>query len=64
WSSDSTTQELMAVVSACLHDLHDVPRAEGIFDRLCTKSSATLDMYLKSASRGDQEYWMDSLWEL
>ncbi|KAI0351260.1 hypothetical protein OH77DRAFT_1387788, partial [Trametes cingulata] len=32
--TDSPTQDLIAVMDACLHNLHDVPRAKGIFDRL------------------------------
>ncbi|KAI0371017.1 hypothetical protein BV20DRAFT_921977, partial [Pilatotrama ljubarskyi] len=32
--TDSPTQDLVAVMDACLHNLHDVPRAKGIFDRL------------------------------
>ncbi|KAJ7482195.1 DNA/RNA polymerase [Mycena galericulata] len=73
WFSDSTTQELMAVMDACLHDLYDVPRAKGIFDRLRTKSSAALetrvvnamlDAYLKMAGRSESDYWMEAVWEL
>ncbi|KAG6865592.1 hypothetical protein C0991_001141 [Blastosporella zonata] len=32
--SDSTTQDLLSVMDACLHNLYDVSRARGIFDRL------------------------------
>ncbi|KAJ7079600.1 DNA/RNA polymerase [Mycena belliarum] len=73
WFSDSSTQELLAVMAACLHNLYDVPRAKGIFDRLRTKSSASLeprainamlDAYLKMASRSETDYWLDALWEL
>ncbi|KAJ7657857.1 hypothetical protein DFH06DRAFT_990838, partial [Mycena polygramma] len=73
WFSDSTTQELVAVMDACLHNLYDVPRAKGIFDRLRSQSSASLDTrvvdamleaYLKMASQSEPEYWMESLWEL
>ncbi|KAJ7619446.1 DNA/RNA polymerase [Roridomyces roridus] len=73
WFSNTSTQELMAVVAACLHDLYDVPRAKGIFDRLRTTTStametrivnAMLGAYLNSASRNEPEYWMESLWEL
>lgn len=31
---DSPTQDLLAVIDACLHNLYDVPRAKQIFDRL------------------------------
>lgn len=73
WFSDSATQELMAVMDACLYNLYDVPRAKGIFDRLRTKSSAALETrvtnamleaYLKMASQSETEYWMEALWEL
>ncbi|KAJ7737868.1 DNA/RNA polymerase [Mycena maculata] len=73
WFSDSATQDLMAVMDACLHDLYDVPRAKGIFDRLRTKASAALDTrvvnamldaYLKMAGRGEEEYWVEAVWEL
>ncbi|KAJ7875287.1 DNA/RNA polymerase [Mycena olivaceomarginata] len=73
WFSDSTTQELMAVMNTCLYNLYDVPRAKGIFDRLRSQSSAALDAqvvnamleaYLKSAAQEEPEYWMDAVWEL
>lgn len=73
WFSNSTTQELMAVVAACIHDLYDVPRAKGIFDRLRTTTSAAMETrvvnamlgaYLNIAARGEAEYWIESLWEL
>ncbi|KAJ7682848.1 hypothetical protein B0H17DRAFT_1181809 [Mycena rosella] len=73
WFTDSTTQELLSVIDACLHDLYDVPRAKGIFDRLRTKSSAALDNhvvnamlegYLNMASRSEPDYWMEAVWEL
>ncbi|KAF5352936.1 hypothetical protein D9758_007875 [Tetrapyrgos nigripes] len=34
WFSDSQTQDLLAVMDACLHQLHDVPRAKEVFTRL------------------------------
>ncbi|KAJ6542762.1 hypothetical protein B0H19DRAFT_957621, partial [Mycena capillaripes] len=73
WFTDSTTQELMAVMDACLYNLYDVPRAKGIFDRLRSKSSAVLDTqvvdamleaYLKMASQSETQYWTEALWEL
>ncbi|EIW56832.1 uncharacterized protein TRAVEDRAFT_127839, partial [Trametes versicolor FP-101664 SS1] len=32
--TDSPTQDRIAVMDACLHDLHDVPRAKEIFELL------------------------------
>lgn len=32
--TDSPTQDTLAIISACLHGLHDVPRAKEVFDRL------------------------------
>ncbi|TFK37583.1 hypothetical protein BDQ12DRAFT_591021, partial [Crucibulum laeve] len=34
WYADTVTQDLAAVMDACLHNLYDVPRAMGIFERL------------------------------
>ncbi|KAJ7468690.1 DNA/RNA polymerase [Mycena latifolia] len=73
WFSDSKTQELLAVMAACLHNLYDVPRAKSIFDRLRTKSSAALEIravnamleaYLKMAGHSEEDYWLEALWEL
>ncbi|KAJ6615404.1 DNA/RNA polymerase [Mycena sp. CBHHK59/15] len=52
WFSDSTTQDLMAVMDACLHNLYDVPRAKGIFDRLRNKSSAALEIRINAPNAG------------
>ncbi|KAJ7160872.1 DNA/RNA polymerase [Mycena filopes] len=73
WFSDSATQDLLAVMDACLHDLYDVPRAKGIFDRLRSESSAALDTqvvnamleaYIKMAAQSETEYWAEAVWEL
>ncbi|KAF7290519.1 DNA-directed RNA polymerase [Mycena indigotica] len=73
WFSDSETQELMAIMDACLHNLYDVPRAKTIFDRLQAAQSvaidsrvvnAMLEAYLKMASQSDTEYWIKALWDL
>ena len=37
---DSPTQDLLAVIEACLHNLYDVPRAKQIFERLRKSSKA------------------------
>ncbi|KAJ7088569.1 DNA/RNA polymerase [Mycena crocata] len=73
WFSNSATQELLAVMDACLYDLYDVPRAKGIFDRLRTQGSgvleirvvnAMLEAYVKMAGRSEPEYWVEAVWEL
>ena len=38
--TDSPTQDLLAVIDACLHNLYDVPRAKQIFERLRNSSKA------------------------
>jgi DNA-directed RNA polymerase len=37
--ADSHTQDLFAVIGACLHNLYDVPRAKQIFERLRAKKT-------------------------
>jgi DNA-directed RNA polymerase, mitochondrial len=32
--TDSPTQDLLAIMDACLHNLYDVPRAKSVFERL------------------------------
>ncbi|KAF7345060.1 DNA-directed RNA polymerase [Mycena venus] len=73
WFSDSSTQELMAVMNTCLYNLYDVPRAKGIFDRLRSQSSAALDSqvvnamleaYLKMGAQSEPDYWIEAVWEL
>ena len=38
--TDSPTQDLLAVINACLHNLYDIPRAKQIFERLRKTSKA------------------------
>ena len=77
WLIDSPTQDLLAVMDACLHNLYDVPRAKGIFERMRQKTgnpaletriyNAFLEAYLGMASspqRTDQKYWIENLWSL
>jgi DNA-directed RNA polymerase len=77
WFVDSPTQELLAVMDACLHGLFDVERAKGIFDRMRQKVgnpaletriyNAFLEAYLGMSTMPetqDKGYWVDSLWEL
>ncbi|KAH9919050.1 DNA/RNA polymerase [Fomitopsis serialis] len=75
--TDTPTQDLIAVVGACLHNLYDVPRAKSIFDDLrnSDKSSlldvrmynSMLDAYLEMArakDATDPEMWIDEAWAL
>ncbi|KAJ8690626.1 DNA-directed RNA polymerase [Pleurotus ostreatus] len=77
WFTDSTTQELIAVIDACLHNLYDVPRAKQIFDRLRKRSSnvlepriynSMLESYVAMASATDDaakpKYWLEEAWRL
>ncbi|KAF7293147.1 DNA-directed RNA polymerase [Mycena chlorophos] len=73
WFTNSATQEMLAIMDACLHNLYDVPRAKTIFERLRDTDSgavdsrvvnAMLEAYLKMASQSDTDYWVEALWEL
>lgn len=46
--TDSPTQDLVAVIDACLHNLYDVPRAKQIFEglRKSNKAEAVLNTHL------------------
>ena len=46
--TDSHTQDLLAVIDACLYNLYDIPRAKQIFERLrkSSKAEAVLDIRL------------------
>ncbi|KAH9837674.1 DNA/RNA polymerase [Rhodofomes roseus] len=75
--TDTPTQNLISVIGACLHNLYDVRRAQGIFNDLRkSEKSALLDVrmynsmlhaYLEMA-RGrdseDPEMWLDEAWSL
>ncbi|EEB94258.1 hypothetical protein MPER_06951, partial [Moniliophthora perniciosa FA553] len=77
WFADTATQDLLAVMDACLHNLYDVPRAKSIFDRLRQQSNnavlehriynAFIEAYVNMAtSQADEnkEYWLETAWEL
>ncbi|KAF8064220.1 DNA/RNA polymerase [Lyophyllum atratum] len=72
---DSNTQDLLSVMDACLHNLYDVSRAKGIFERLREKVgnpvlstrvyNAFLEAYLNIAStKGPTEVFLEYAWEL
>ena len=46
--TDSSTQDLLAVIDACLHNLYDVPRAKQVFETLrnSSKAEAVLSTHL------------------
>ena len=75
---DSPTQDQLAVMDACLHNLYDVPRAKQIFERLRKSSSAEslletriynsfLQAYIEMASLkepNDRALWVEEAWSL
>jgi DNA-directed RNA polymerase len=76
--TDSPTQDLLAVIDACLHNFYDVPRAKQVFERLrkSTKADAMLDVrlynsfletFLSMATHKDPEnkvLWLEDAWTL
>lgn len=74
--TDSPTQDLIAVMDACLHNGYDVPRAKDIFDNLRTKGAeqilhprlytafveAYLDMAVKEPEK--RSLWVEDAWTL
>ncbi|KAF8637123.1 hypothetical protein AX17_003027 [Amanita inopinata Kibby_2008] len=73
----SPTQDLFGVMDACLHDLFDVPRAKGIFERMRISENnpvtdariynAFLEAYLNMATTKEfesKDYWVETAWEL
>jgi DNA-directed RNA polymerase len=76
WFADSQTHDMIGIIDACLHNLHDVPRAQRMFDELRKKvgfASLTtrmynsfLEVYLQMAEKdvNKQKYWLDEMWTL
>lgn len=75
--TNSTTQDLLGVMDACLHNLYDVNRARSIFDRMREKVgnpslepriyNAFLEAYIDMAGIKDvsnRHYWVESAWEI
>jgi DNA-directed RNA polymerase len=76
--TDSPTQDLLAVIHACLHNVYDVPRAKQIFERLrkSSKAEAVLDTglynslleaFIAMATSKDPDnrlVWLDDAWVL
>ncbi|KAH0833941.1 DNA/RNA polymerase [Lanmaoa asiatica] len=75
---DSPTQDQLAVMDACLHNLYDVPRAKQIFERLRKSVPAEslletriynsfLEAYIEMASikePNDRALWVEEAWLL
>lgn len=71
--TDTPTQDSVSVIDACLHNLYDVPRAKGIFDRLRASRrgdpilserlyNSILAAYLEMASTRDKlrrNHWVE-----
>lgn len=77
WYTDTQTQDLLAVINACLHNLYDVQRAKSIFDRMRERPNhpgldtrvynAFINSYIGMATTKDpnnREYWVENAWEL
>ena len=76
--TDSRTQDLLAVIDACLHNLYDVHRARQVFEQLRSQSAGRarlvpqlynhfLESYLNKAvlaSRGESSIWLHETWSL
>jgi DNA-directed RNA polymerase len=74
---DTPTQDRLSVVDACLHGLHDVPRAKTFFDLLRHERkgdpllaprlyNTILHAYLRMAEREDDNraLWVEEIWVL
>jgi len=76
--TDSPTQDLLAVIDACLHNLYDIPRAKQIFERLRKSSKAEivlntrlynslLEAFIAMATSKDPSnrlVWLEDAWVL
>lgn len=75
---DSPTQDLLAIMDACLHNLYDVPRAKQVFENMREKSrgdpilsarvyNSFLEAYVNMASTKEtlnKTYWIKNAWNL
>lgn len=75
---DSPTQDSLAIMDACLHNLYDVPRAKQVFENMREKRpgdplldtrvyNSFLEAYVNMASTKEKEnsaYWIQNAWEL
>lgn len=75
---DSPTQDLVAVMDACLHNLYDVPRATQIFENMRTDKpgeplldtrvyNSFLEAFIEMATtkgKAKREFWVKKAWRL
>ncbi|KAH8107638.1 DNA/RNA polymerase [Cristinia sonorae] len=73
--ANSSTQDQFAVINACLHNLHDVPRAKQVFEQLRSSGkgaglmdismfNSLLDAYLEMATTKDigrRTFWIEDI---
>ncbi|KAH9476822.1 DNA-directed RNA polymerase, mitochondrial [Psilocybe cubensis] len=78
WFVDSSSLDMAGIIDACLHNLHDVPRAHSVFQRLRTKVGSTVvqahmynafltaytGMAEKEITQEKRQYWIDEAWKL
>ena len=76
WFVDSQSHEMVGIIDACLHNFHDVKRAQAMFNRLRTRiGSAALttrmynnfiEVYCQMATREPncKMLWYDEAWAL
>lgn len=76
WFKDSKSQDMAGIIDACLHNLHDVPRAQHVFERLRQKAGSSilgsglynsllhayLGMSMKEQNK--KNYWVEEAWKL
>ena len=76
WYTDSSTADMASVIDICLHNEHDIPRAQEVFDRLRSLGSSGiltarvynqfLASYLNLAEKepGRATHWLSESWKL
>lgn len=76
WFIDSTSHEMVGIIDACLHNFHDVKRAQMMLERLRSRAGSAalstrlyntfLSTYCHKAAKepAHKKYWIDEAWEL
>lgn len=78
WLVDTSTQDLLGIINACLHSLYDVRRAMGVFDKMRQQLGGNqiletriynsfLEAYLGMVTKEhkpQRQFWLDNAWEL
>ena len=76
WFKDSRSQDMAGIINACLHDLHDVPRAQKVFEHLRRKAGSSIlgsglynsvlnaffGMSMKDPTK--KNHWAEETWKL